>query len=317
MDIFTDYFTREELVASLVNTQYVPRQLAPLFDTRGLTTTSMGVEKLSADTVSESDAIARGAPGKPVGLDKRTVETFSTESYAWDASVYADEVLGARAAGLSAIGEVVIDRRNRTMAKLRRHADFQHEYLRMQVLNDATNALGDAPDPTAIAFGVADSALLSSIEEKIISAMEDALGGLESGPLVAFCSRTFWRALLDSKTRQATYLNQSAASALREIPLPGQPLEFGNVYWYRYRPSGSIAITEGQAKVIPTGVDGLFLQAFAPDDTEESVGQGAQGQLYYPGAEPLPRNKGMQMWMQTHPKMICTRPEAVLTIDLS
>lgn len=317
MDIFDDYFTRDQLVASIARAQYVPGQLAPLFSTRNLASVSMAVEALPDNDVAESAEISRGAPGKVMTLEKRAVETFNTKSYAREGAVLADEVLGMRAVGTSGAAELLSQRRDETVAKLRKWADWQHEYLRMAVVNNATNAFGSAPSATAIAFGVADSAILSAIEEKIITAMEDALGGIAAGPLVAFCSRTFWRALLDSKTRQATYLNQSAASELRSIPLPGQPLEFGNVYWYRYRPSGSIGITEGQAKVIPTGVDGLFVQGFAPNDTADSVGMAEPGQPYYLQSKPLDWDKGWELKIQTHPAMVCTRPSAVLTIDLS
>jgi hypothetical protein len=105
---------------------------------------------------------------------------------------------------------------------------------------------------------------------------------------------------------------------LRGIPL--EYIDYGNVRWWRYRASGNIAVTAGTGKVIPRGVPGLFVQAFAPDDTTDSVGRGAMGAPYYLNSRPIETAagvKGNQITLQSHPVMVCTRPTAVLTVDLS
>jgi len=317
MDIYRDYFTREELLLSLANTQYMPGLLGSmgLFRTVGLTGTTFAVESLPTNSVSETTAIPRGTPGQPLALDKRNVKTFGVETYAWSGAVLADEVLSVRVAGTSGAAEVFTQRRNELLAKLRRQADFQHEYLRMSVINTPSNAFGTAPAAQAIAFGTSDSAIRSSIFEKIILPLESSLGGLPYSGLIALCEDTFWKALIDSKTIRETYLNQIAAAELRNMP--ADSFDFGGVRWMRYRASGNVKIANGTAKIIPLGVDGLFLQAFAPNDTLSSVGQGALGSPYYLDSYPLDDDKGFRMTLQSHPVMLCTRPQAVLTIDLS
>jgi hypothetical protein len=62
----------------------------------------------------------------------------------------------------------------------------------------------------------------------------------------------------------------------------------------------------------------LFIQAFAPADTLDQVGAGAVGQPYYTNAYPIDEgNRGIYIEMQTNVAMVCTRPDAVLTIGLS
>jgi hypothetical protein len=317
MDIYRDYFSKEELLLSLKNTQYIPGLIGSLnlFQSIGMTGLSMAIESLPDNDVAESAATVRGAPGKPLMLEKRNVKTFTSTSYAWQAAVLADEVLSIRSAGTSGASEVFMTRRDELVAKLRRQADWQLEYLRTAVINSPDNAFGSAPASAAIAFGTSDTAIRSTIFEKITLPLESALGGLPYSGVIALCEDTFWKALIDSKTIRETYLNQTAASELRNAP--ADTVNFGGVQWIRHRAGGNIKITTGKAKVIPQGVSGLFIQGFAPNDTMSSVGVGALGQPYYLDSYPLDDDKGYRMSMQTHPLMLCTRPETVLTIGLS
>lgn len=317
MDIYRDYFTREALLKSIEHAQYVPGLIGSLglFETTPMTGTTMAIESLPDDDVSESSAISRGSPAPTLNLEKRSVHTFTASTYANQGAILADEVLNLRSAGTSGAAEVFQQRRDALVAKLRRWADWQHEYLRLSVVNSPNNAFGDAPSAEVVAFGASDSAIRSAIFEKIIAPMETALGGIPYQGLDAFCSETYWKALIDSKTVRETYLNQVAAAELRDQP--ADSFQFGGVTWHRYRGAGNIVVTAGTAKVIPRGVSGLFVQAFAPNDTLSSVGAGALGAPYYLDSYPLDDDKGFRIVCQTHPVMLCTRPAAVLTVDLS
>lgn len=317
MDIYRDYFTREELINSLARAQFVPGLLGAsgLFETRGLVGTTLAIEMLPDNDVAESAEIPRGSPGKPLNLEKRIVETFVTKTYAWQGAVLADEVLNVRAAGTAGAAEVLQTRRDELTAKLRKQADWQHEYLRVACVNTPTNGFGSAPAAAVVAFGASDSAIRTAIHNNIILPMESALGGIPYAGLDAWCSDTYWVALIESKTIRETYLNHAAAAELRGSV--ADDFDYGGITWHRYRAGGNIAITAGTAKIVPRGVSGLFVQAFAPNDTLNSVGQGAMGQPYYLDAYPLDDDKGFRMSLQTHPIMICTRPTAILTVDLS
>lgn len=316
MDFYRDYFTREQLLASVTAAPYVPGQLAQagLFQTMGLTGTTLSIEALPDNDVAETAAIPRGGPPNPLLLEKRAVHTFPTVSYAYQGAVLADEVLNMR--GTSGAAEIIATRRDELLAKLRRQADWQMEYLRVACLNSATNSFGTAPAAEVVAFASNDTVAINvAIHTKITLKLEAALGGIPYTGVDAYCSDTYWQALIQSKTMRETYLNTASANQLRGLPVDS--IDYGNVTWHRYRAGGNIKITDGEAKIVPRGVSGLFIQAFAPNDTLSSVGSGAAGQPYYLDSYPLPDDKGFRLTLQTHPVMVCTRPAAVLTVDLS
>lgn len=315
MEFFSSYFSRENLAGVLRKAQYVPGRLNEVFDApQGATSTTVDIEELPLETVSESSAVSRGAPPTMVELGVRKVHPFSVSTYNWGAHVLADEVLNVRAAGTLA-PELIQARIADKTAKLKQQAAFQHEYLRMAVLNTATNTIGTVPAATTVAFGASDSAIRSAIHTNVTLALESALGGIPYTGVLALCSETFWAGLIESKTIRETYLNWQAAQDMRGNP--ANSFTFGGVIWERYRASGNIAIASGKAKVIPLGVPNLFQQWFAPDDTLDSVGVGAMGAPWYLNSIPIEGNKGYRLTLSTHPLMVCTRPTAVLTLQLS
>lgn len=318
MDIYRDYFSREQLLLSLANVQYQPGQIGAsgLFETLQLTGTTFAIEVTPDNQVAEMTARPRGAPALPVNLEKRRVETFTiTAGYPQTGTVLADEVLNIRTAGVSGAAEVLTQRRDELVSRLTRQMEWQLEYLRMVCLNTPTNALGTAPAAAVVAFGSNDAALRSAIHNSVILPLESALGGIPYTGLDAWCSNDYWLAFIESKSVRETYLNYQGAAELRNSP--ADAFDYGGITWRRVRAGGNIAITTGQAKIVPRGVPGLFKQAFAPNDTLSSVGQGALGQPYYINSKVLDDDKGFQITIDSYPMMLCTRPTCVLTVDLS
>ena len=318
MDLFSNYFTRETLAKTLVKAPFVPGRLgeAGLFTTRGLNTTTALIEELPSNAVTaDSASIARGAPASTLTLEGRKIHPFTTSSYGWQSSVLADEVLNVRASG-SGAAEVISTRLAEIAAKLRRKADLQHEHLRMACLKAPTNTLGSAPASAVIAVQTDATKLREELFNKIQKPLESALGGIPYTGVRVFCSDGYWAKLLENKWIKDTYLNTSAAASLRQSGLVEEIAVSGTTF-ERYRGQGSLALAADTAIAVPEGVDELFLQCFAPDDTLDSVGIGSLGLPYYLRSEPIPGNKGWKLVLQTHPLMICTRPEAVLTIALA
>ena len=316
MDLFKSYFTRETLAGVIRKAPYTPGILgsAGLFQTVGLTSTTALIEELAQETVAESAAIARGAPATALALGSRKMHPFQAASYGWQSSVLADEVLNVRAAG-SGAAEVIQTRLAEKTAKLRQQAAFQHEYLRVACLNNPSNSIATAPAAAVVAFGGADSAMRTAIHNNVVLPLEAALGGMPYAGLDAYCSDTYWVALIESKTVKETYLNTAAAAELRNAS--PDSFNYGGITWHRYRAGGNCAITAGQAKIVPRGVSGLFLQCFAPNDTLSSVGAGAMGTDVYLDSQPIDGDKGYLLTLQSHPVMVCARPDAIITVDLS
>lgn len=322
MDIYRDYFTREELVRVLAQAPYTPGLLGQLglFEPVPLTGTTFAVEEETKDGARILTAHPRGAPREQTNLDKRKVHTFAVTSFYGDqGNVYADEVLNARGAGTSGAAEVITERRNRLVAKLRRNIDLTHENLRMQcILNPASTEFGAAASAATIAVQTDATKLRQEIFNKITLPMEAALDGLAFGEPLVLCSNGYWADLIEAKSIKETYLNYQAAAELRGAV--AEEFVFGGVRWRRYRGSGTVKIPDNEARAIPTGVQGTFWLPMAPNDTMESVGTGALGQPYYMGSKPFGDSQGTKGWevsIQSHVRAICGRPACIIPIQKS
>lgn len=316
INFFRDLFTAEALIGAIEKADFIPSMTRELFKTEPLTGTKLLIEEDPANPGELIVATPRGTPSKAATFVRRKVHSFETSHYRKDGAVYADEVLNARAYGMSAALDTVASRRDRLIAKLRRDIDLTHEALRISCINSPTNSLGTAPASTVVAFGASDTTIRSAVFDNVIVALETALGGIPFTGAMAICHDTFWKGLLESKTINSTYLNQAAASELRGSTLTN--FEYGGITWVRYRGHSNANITAGKAKVIPLGVPDLFIQAFAPADTFDQVGAGLSGGPYFANSYPIDNgNRGWYVEIQTNPVMICTRPEAVLTLGLT
>lgn len=313
---YTDFFTGTELLQAVAKLNYIPSQLAPLFETRGLPGTKMALEAQPFNGGNLMSASARGTPSKAATMARRAVHTFDTAHYRHDAAVYADEVLNARAAGTNLVGEVLAARRDETLTLLRRNVDATLEGLRMACFLSPNNAFGSKPADTVVAFQTDATKTRAAIFNSIVKPMENALNGIPFSGIDVWCSDGIWDDVIENKAIKDSYMYSQQAQALRGDPR--DEVTWGGVTFKRYRGAGTTAITADKAIAIPRGVGGMFLQGFAPADTLDSVGVGALGQPYYVQAYPIDSgNRGWHLEMQTNPVMVCTRPEAVLTIAMA
>jgi len=321
MDNFRDYFTRENLVRSLDKTNYVPGRLGELglFETVPLTSTTFAIEEAALNTGKIMTVIPRGGVRERSSLNKRKVHTFTTESYGDQGSVYADEVLNARGAGVTGAAEVLQYRRDQTVSVLRETADLTFESKRMACLvSPSSSEFGSAPAAVTIAVQTDATKVRQEIFNKLVKPIESALKGIRYTGIRVLCEDGFWAELIENDQIRKTYLNWQAAAELRGDTT--ESFAYGNVMWERYRGTSDINITSNRAIAFPVGVKGLFFQGFAPNDTLESVGQGALGQPYYLGSSEIKDSQGIKGWeisLQSHFKMICGRPAAIQTIKLS
>jgi len=315
MDIFRDYFTREALLASIAKVQYVPGKFAPWFESRSLNGTIFALESVPIQGYNILSESPRGTPSKVETLVRRDVHTFNTKHYRADGAVYADEVLNMRGMGITNAVDVIQQRRDETMAKLRRDIDMTHELLRLNTILTPDNAFGSKPVAQTIAFGTDATKTRAEILSKIIKPMEQALDGIPFSGLHAYVEDTGWAKIIDNKEIKDTLSYHSMATSLRGDPR--EMVEYGGVMWERYRGYGSIAITTSTAIVLPVGVPQMFMQAFAPADTLDTVGTGSMGTPYFPQAIPSADNRRWYMEIQTNCAMVCTRPTAVITLTIS
>ena len=313
MDIYRDYFTREQLLGSIVKAAYTPGRCAELFETIPLTSTTLALEDVPKNGATILTAVPRGAPSRIESLERRNVFTFQTNHYRADGSVYADEVLNARSAGVAGMAEVIVQRRDALLARLRLDIDLTHESLRTACVVTPSNAFGNLVSTQQIALATDATKTRSEIFTKCIQPIEAGLDGTPNpGGILALCSDTFWAKFIENAAVKATLLNTSMAQALRNDPR--ETVFFGGVTWERYRGTGTVVIPTGEARVFPVGVPQMFVQAFAPADTLSSVGAGAMGSPYDVQAIASADNRRWYLEVQTNVVMVCTRPAAVLQI---
>lgn len=319
MDNYRDYFIREELTRALAQAPYTPGHLGAMgiFESMPLSSTLFAVEVETKDAGRVLTAMPRGAPRQQMRLDKRVVHTFGvTNQYGDEGAVMADEVLGARVAGVSGAREIIENRRARVVNKLRRTIDRTHEKLRMAcLLSPATTEFGAAADGVTIAVQSDATKLRQEIFNKLTLPIEAELDGLTHTGIHVLCSDGYWADLIEAKSIKETYLNYQAAAELRGAVV--EQFVFGGVTWMRYRGTSDCKIPNNEARAIPTGVSDVFWQCFAPNDTIESVGSGALGQPYYMGSKALVDSqgtKGYEISIVSHARMLCGRPKVIIPI---
>lgn len=319
MDIYRDYFTREELTRVLAQTEYQPGLLGTLglFEPVPLTSTTFAVEEETKDGARILTGVARGAPREQTGLDKRKVHTFTVlTQYGDEGNVMADEVLNARAAGTAGAKEVIVDRRQRLVQRLRRNMDLTHENLRMQaILSPGSTEFGTAASDQVIAVQTDGTKLRQEIFTKITLTLEAAMDGQNFGEPLVLCSNGYWSDLIEAKSIRDTYLGYQAAAELRGAV--AEEFVFGGVRWRRYRGTSAVKIPDNQAVVVPTNVQGFAWMPMAPNDTIESVGSGALGQPYYMGSDVIKDSqgtKGYEVSIASHVRTVVGRPGAIIRL---
>lgn len=312
MDIFRDYFTREQLLLSLAKVPFIPGRLSEYFDTIGLSGTTFSIESRPENAPSIMASTPRGTPAKVETLEKRNVYTFDTVHKRYDGSVYADEVLNMRGMGVNMASEVIQQRRDTLIARMRNDVDLTLESLRVACLTTPNNAFGNMPASAQIALNTDATKTRAEIFNKIRQPIRTALGGIPFSGIKALCSATYWAKFIENAAVKATLLNYSMAQSLRNDPT--EIVSFGGVSWEFYDGTGTVIIPSGEARVFPVGVPQMWQQAFAPADTLDTVGVGALGVPYYMQSRASLDNRSYYIEMQTNPVMVCTRPTAVLQI---
>lgn len=321
MDIYRDYFTREDLVKSLAQAEFQPGMLgeAGIFEVLPLSSTTLAIEVTAKDGKKVLTPIARGAPRQQTKLDPDSVKTFTTQTFGDETTIHADEVLNARGRGPAAVKQLLEDRRQRAVTKLRGNMDTTHESLRMAtLLSPSTPEFGTQGTEQTILLATDTTKTRQEIFNKITKPVEAALDGLNYKGIRVYCSDGFWSDLIENKAIKDTYTNWADAAELRSGLV--KPFTFGDVEWVRYRGSSQISVTANKAVVVPLGVDGFGMCGLAPNDTLESVGVGGLGQPYFMGSKEIRDSQGVKGWeisIQSHPRFVIGRPTATFLVKLT
>lgn len=332
LDIFkTDAFSVTTLTDAINSIPFMPGragQVIPWQET-GVPTTSIAIEKSGDGVLALVNPSPRGGPGETRGKLKRTLRQLAIPHYQIDDGVYAEEVQGVREFGQENQVQTVQGLINSRMSEHTQLAmDPTLEYQRIGALSGIIlNGDGSTLYNLFTEFGVsaiseidfnldgasADGALRATCDG-VKRSIAKVLGGVPFTGIHAFCSDSFWDALIKNAEVRATYLQQQEASQLRN-GTAYTTFNFGGITFENYR--GGVGTEEATAfipadkcRLFPVGVPGLFRTVYAPADYMETVN--TIGLPRYAKQFPMPNDKGVMLELQMNALNYCTRPRVLI-----
>lgn len=327
-----DGFTIESLTAAINNEPYRPGQVSAsgIFEEDGVTTTRVSIEERNGK-LSLVEPTPRGGPGETTGDDDRNLIPFDVDHYERNDSVLADEVQNVRAFGTGDQLETIQDRVARKGMRHAQDLTMTLEHQRVgaikgiitsksgKTLHDLYNRFGlSVPAAVSLELDV-DTTIVSSLFQDVIFSIEDSLDETYGG-IHVFTGRDFHKALWTHKSVRDTFLYNGGATVLRnDVP---DRFELFGATWERYRTGakattdlGAPYIAANEARVVVTGVPGLFITRFAPGDYEETVN--TIGLPFYMKQFPKPNGKGRNIEVQMNAISLCTKPGTLRKLTLT
>jgi hypothetical protein len=327
-----DPFSLESLTAAVNMEPYRPRQVSAsgIFAEDSVTTTVVSVE-LREGKLALVEPSNRGGPGETTDDENRQKVPFIIPHYQRDDAISADEVQGVREFGTENQPETLETRVNR---KAQRHARDLTTTLEHQRVGAIKGIVTSKSGGTLInlynAFGIAvpsavsleldvETTLVAGLWQDVVYSIEDSLDEPYDG-LHVFTGRSFHKAMWQHKSVRETFLYGNGAIVLRQdVP---DVFEFGGATWERYKTGakatadlGAPYIAHDRARVVPKGVDDLFITRFAPADYNETVN--TPGLPFYARAIEKRNGKGYDLEVQMNAVSICTRPQALRELTLT
>lgn len=327
-DVFSgDAFSFVALTDAINKMPFAPSRASTVVDwnEQGVPTTTVEFEQIE-NVLTLVNPTPRGGPGATRAKPARTADTMKIPHYELNGSVNADEVQGVRAFGSNSQLQTVQDKVAEVQMVQAGDMDATLEYQRIGALSGIVlNGDGTTYVNLFTKFGVSaqtevdfnldsasdDGALLTTCNG-VLRGMARALGGSTFTGAYAFCSDTFWDALMANTERRKTYQAQNAA-ALRDGNAFGT-FDFGGIRFENYRggvgtEEATAFIPTNKAWIFPIGVPRLFRTVFAPADYWETVN--TPGLPRYTRLFPWDNQKGASVDSQTNALSYCTRPRAL------
>lgn len=329
LDIFNDdAFGVTNLSLAMTNIPHTPTRIQRLglFSEEGISSTTMGVE-IDTETLTLVPAGVRGQPATAQDKGKRTLRNFQAIHLPQAGGVNADEVQNVRAFGSETELQTVQTVVNKELRKMRQRLDVTIEYHRMgalkgqvldadgsRVLLDLFSEFGVTKQTHVMGLGTTTT----KVRNKTVEAkrkVEAALGGLMYSGLVAFCSASFFDALVAHPDVERAYERWAEGAWNRDDLRAG--FTFAGVTYEEYRGQvgGVDFVADGKALLVPTGVPDMFVNYFAPADYVETVN--TNGIPFYAKQEPRKMGKGIDMESQSNPITLNTRPRATVELSIS
>lgn len=328
VDVFdSDAFSFVALTDAINKMPFAPNRASTVVDwnEQGVPVTTVEFEQIE-NVLTLVNPTPRGGPGETRGKPKRTAEVLKIPHYELNGGVNADEVQGVRAFGSGSQMQTVQDKVAEVQLVHANDLDATLEYQRIGALSGIVlNGDGSTYVNLFTKFNVSpqsevdfnltstdDLGALLTTCTAVVRGVSRALGNAPFDHVHAFCSDSFWDALMANTERRKTYQAQNAAQ-LRDGTVWGT-FSYGGVVFENYR--GGVGAEEATAFIpadkawlFPVGAQRLFRTVFAPADYWETVN--TVGLPRYTRLIPWENMKGASIDSQTNALSYCTRPRAL------
>ena len=332
MDVFnSDAFSLRSLTAAIEKAPHRPGRIGELglFVDRPVSTTIVQVEEKDGQLTLIPTSPRGGVPDS-IGADARRMRAFKVPHLARESQILADEIQGVRAFGTESELETVQSVVNDRLATLRAMHEVTREHLRMGALKglildaDGLTTIYDlfsefGVEQHVVDFDFADPTLeVRSKCKDVLRAIEDELGAATYTRAHAFCSASWFDALIDHPIVKETFKYREGEVLRQDIR---RGFEFGGITFEEYRGKvGAVDfIADGEAYCFPLGAmvaSGPLFQTFnAPADFEETVNTPGQP-IYAKLARDLELNRWVKLHTQSNPLPLCLRPAAVIKLTM-
>ena len=325
LDIFNnDAFSMVEMLSAVDNVEYRPNRLQSLglTEVKNIRTESVSIETRTDRGVGLIQTTPRGANLERVDSDSRDIRDFRTTRIGEFDKLTAAEIANIRAFGQeSELMQAAREVQSR-LNKLEEDIALTEEHMLLGMIQgvvvDADGSeiynwydeLNVTP-AAEIDFDLTGSATLSTIRQQCIDILRairrNAKGAMFNGAH-AFCGDEFFDALVTNPEIEKIYLNQQAASELRDEV--SNIFRFGGITFENYigtDDNSTVAIESTKAKIIPANARGVFVEARAPGESFSVINQ--PGRRRY--AQVIPdrdRDEWVRVEMKTYPLFVCQRP---------
>lgn len=312
------------LTRAIMKAPFIPGRLGQmgLFATESIDTHTAVIEEeegLIAILPTRTRGEAASVDRKP----KRKIRTFDVPHIPHKGQIRAEDLVGKRLFGspneLESIGVKV----NKMLARMRQCHEVTHEYHRMGALQ---GSIKDADGSTELlnlftAFDVSETTQdfdfdgSPTVKVDIITVKRVMEGVLGMGPntlgrIHAFCGATFFDALTNVSEVKTAYERPGDGEYLRKDQRSG--FDFCGCRFEEYVGTidGVAFIPAAECRFFPVNVPGLFVQTFAPAAMIDTVN--TQGQMLYAKNKILDYDMGVEIYTESNPLMLCTRPAVLV-----
>lgn len=330
LDVFnSDAFGFVALTDAINKMPFIPGRAGAVIDwaEQGVPLDTIEFEQVS-NVLTLVNPTPRGGPGETRGKPKREVDVIKIPHYELNGGVNAAEVSGVRAFGQGSMMQTAQSKVAEVQMVQASDLDATLEYQRVGALKgivkngDGSTYLDlfakfNVSAQTEVGLNLTNATPDGAVRTKctgIKRSIAKALGGTPFTGVYAFCSDSFWDALIANAEVRASYLAQQEASQLRAGVDYGQ-FNFGGITFENYRggtgvEEASAFIEADKAYFFPVGVPRLFRTAYAPADYWETVN--TDGLPRYTRLFPWENQKGVSIDSQMNAISYCTRPRALV-----